>query len=315
MFEDAIKVVRESNLIYVVAHINPDGDAIGSTFAIYFALKELGKDVHVVMPSYSTVFDFLPGIDTRVDNIKEDEYDLLIALDSSDHTRLALSEEDFNKAKKVIMMDHHQMSRPYGDFRYIYDLKSSASEIAYLFIKELGIEFTSDIATLLYTGIMTDTGSFNYNNTSAATLRAAAELVEFGAKYIEVCKKLNDTMKEAKLRLVAKTIDNMESFYDGKFKYSYVSYEDINKLGINDEESEGMTNYLRSIEGCEVAAYVRGRSDGTLKVSMRSNGKVDISRIAIEFGGGGHPRAAGYTMRESLEIEKEKLIKAVGEMI
>ncbi len=315
MFEDAIKVVRESNLIYLVAHINPDGDAIGSTFAIYFALKELGKDVHVVMPSYSGVFDFLPGIDTRVDNIKEDEYDLLIALDSSDHTRLALSEEDFKKAKKVIMMDHHQKSKPYGDFRYIYDLKSSASEIAYLFIKELGIEFTSDIATLLYTGIMTDTGSFNYNNTSAATLRAAAELVEYGAKYIEVCKKLNDTMKESKLRLVAKTIDNMESFYDGKLRYSYVSYEDINKLGIDDEESEGMTNYLRAIEGCEVAVYVRGRSDGTLKVSMRSNGKVDISRIAIEFGGGGHPRAAGYTMRESLEIEKGKLIKAVGEMI
>ncbi len=315
MFEDAVKAVRKSKLIYVVAHINPDGDAIGSTYAIYFALRELGKDVHVIMPSYSHVFDFLPGIENRVDSIKEDECDLLICTDASDHTRLALSEEDFQKAKKVIMIDHHQISRPYGDYRYIDDLKSSASEITFHFIKELGIEFTSDIATHLYTGIMTDTGSFNYNNTSAATLRTTAELLEYGAKYIEVCKRLNDTMKESKLRLVAKTIDNMESFYDGKLRFSYVSYDTIDSLGINDEESEGMTNYLRSIEGCEVAVYVRGRSDGTLKASLRSNGKVDISKIAIEFGGGGHPRAAGYTLRENLEIEKEKLIKAVGEMI
>ena len=127
--------------------------------------------------------------------------------------------------------------------------------------------------------------------------------------------KLNDTMKEAKLKLIAKTIDNMEVLYDGKMRYSYVSYEEIKNLGINDEDSEGMTNYLRSVEGTEIAVYVRGRSDGTNKVSMRSGGKLDISKIAIEFGGGGHPRAAGYTMKDDVEVEKEKLIKAVGEML
>ena len=122
-------------------------------------------------------------------------------------------------------------------------------------------------------------------------------------------------MKEAKLKLIAKTIDNMEVLYDGKMRYSYVSYEEIKNLGINDEDSEGMTNYLRSVEGTEIAVYVRGRSDGTNKVSMRSGGKLDISKIAIEFGGGGHPRAAGYTMKDDVEVEKEKLIKAVGEML
>jgi len=315
LFKEAREIVKNSKSVYVVAHVNPDGDAIGSTFAVYFALKKLGKDVHVIMPAYSTVFEFLPGVEHSVENVKEEEYDLLIALDASDRTRLAMSEEDYNKAKKVIMLDHHQISNPYGDFRYINDLKSSASEIAYLFIKSLEIDFDENIATLLYTGIMTDTGSFNYSNANSDTFRVVADLLDNGAKAVEVCKKLNDTMKEAKLKLIAKTVDNMEVYYDGKMRYSYVSYQEIQELGLGDEDAEGMTNYLRAVEGTEVAVYVRGKSDGSLKVSMRSGGKVDTSKIAIAFGGGGHPRAAGYTMKESLEIEKEKLIKAVGEML
>lgn len=317
MFRDAVDLVEKSNDIYLVAHVNPDGDAIGSTFAVYFALKQMGKNAHVIMPSYSGVFSFLPGVETeaKVNSVKEDKYDLLIALDSSDRSRLAMSEEDYNKADKVIMIDHHELSDPYGDFRYIYEKKSSASEIAYMFIKALGVKVEENIATLIYAGIMTDTGSFNYANTDSDTLRATAELLDAGAKFVNVCKKLNDTMKEAKLKLVAKTIDNMEVYNDGKFRYSYVSYDEINKLGLDDEESEGMTNYLRSVEGTEVSAYVRGRSDGTLKVSMRSAGRVDVSKICISFGGGGHDRAAGYTMRGTYEEEKERLIKAVGEMI
>lgn len=315
MFKEAREIVQNSKSVYVVAHVNPDGDAIGSTFAVYFALKKLGKDVHVIMPSYSTVFEFLPGVEYSVDNVKENEYDLLIALDASDKTRLAMSEEDFNKAKKVIMLDHHQISGPYGDFRYINDLKSSASEIAYLFIKALEVELDENIATLLYTGIMTDTGSFNYSNANSDTFRVVADLLDCGAKAVEVCKKLNDTMKEAKLKLIAKTVEKMEVYYGGKMRFAYISYDEIVALGIGDEDAEGMTNYLRAVEGTEVAVYVRGKSDGTLKVSMRSGGNVDTSKIAIAFGGGGHPRAAGYTMTDNLEVEKERLIKAVGEML
>lgn len=315
MFKEAKKIIDKSNKIYISAHVNPDGDAIGSTLAICFGLKKLGKNVHVVMPSYSSVFSFLPGVGNCVNSIEDEEYDLLIALDSSDNTRLAISEEEYNNARKVIMLDHHQISNPYGDFRYIDDSKSSASEIAYLFIKALKIEIDKDMATLLYAGIMTDTGSFNYNNTSSDTHRIVADLIDYGAETVNVCKRLNDTIKEAKLKLIAKTIDNMEVFYNGKMRYSFIPYEEIKSLGIDDEDAEGMTNYLRSVEGTEVAVYVRGKSDGTNKVSMRSGGNVDISKIAISFGGGGHPRAAGYTMKDSEEIEKQKLIKVVGEML
>jgi len=315
-FEQAKNIIEKSNSIYLVGHVNPDGDAIGSTYGICFALKKLGKDVHVVMPEYSDTFRFLPDIESvRKNNTKKNEYDLLIALDASDKTRLAISDDEFNRAKTVIMLDHHQISHPYGDVRYINDKMSSACEVAYHFIKYLGVEFDEVIATYIYMGIMTDTGSFNYNNTSSDTHRVIADLIDKGANSVLVCKKINDTIKEAKLRLIAKTIDNMEVYLDGKVRYSLVDYDTINSLGLHEEDAEGMTNYLRMVENTEVAIYIRGKSDGTYKVSMRSAGNVDISKIAISNGGGGHPRAAGFTIYEGLDDVKTKIIRTVEEML
>ena len=240
---------------------------------------------------------------------------MLVALDSSDKSRLAISEESFNRAKNVIMLDHHQISTPYGDVRYINDKMSSASEVVFNFIKYLGIKMNSNMATYIYTGIMTDTGSFNYSNTSPDTHRAVAELIEAGVDHVNVCKKINDTIREEKLRLVAKTIDNMEVYLDGKLRYSLVDYNTINSLGLNEEDAEGMANYMRMVKGTEVGIYIREKKDGTYKVSMRSNGKVDISKIAILNGGGGHPRAAGFTIYENLEKVKDEVINAVEVML
>ena len=315
MFEQAKEIINKSNTIYVVGHINPDGDAIGSSFAIYFALKKLGKNVKVLMPKYSDNFSFLPGIKEAVNEVVEEKYDLLIGVDSSAKDRLAISEEDFNKADKVIMLDHHKISDPFGDFRYIDPEIPAASQIIYNFLVELGIEIDKTIATYIYAGIMSDTGSFNYSSTKPSTLVIASKLMELGIDFSYICKRLNDTIKEAKLKLIAYTIDNMEVYYDGKFRYSYVSYEEIKRLGLDEEDAEGMTNYLRMVEGTEVAVAVRGKSDGTNKVSMRSGGKVDVSKIAILFGGGGHERASGYTMPKDLETSKKELLDVVGGML
>ncbi len=314
-FEQAKEIINNSKSIYIVAHVNPDGDAIGSTYAMYFTLKNLGKDVHVIMPEYSDVFSFLPDISICEKDVYVESYDLLIGLDSSDSSRLAVSSEVYNRAKKVIMLDHHQIAHPYGDVRYINDKLSSASEVVFNFIKYLGTNIDEKIATYLYTGIMTDTGSFNYSNTSSDTHRAIAELIDAGADHIVICKKLNDTIKEAKLKLIAKTIDNMEVYNNGKVRYSLIDYDTINSLGLHEEDAEGMTNYLRMVEGTEVGIYVRGKKDGTYKVSMRSIGNVDISKIAIANGGGGHPRAAGFTIVEDLEGVKNKILKAVEVML
>lgn len=311
-FKKAKELIEKANSIYIVGHVNPDGDAIGSSFAMYLSLKKLGKNPTVIMQNYSDSFAFLPHLKETKKEIEEDTIDLLICVDSSDFLRLDLKEEDRLKAKKKIVFDHHKVVKEYGDVNCVDSNLPAASEMVFNFLNFLNLEIDKEIGMYIYTGLMTDTGSFNYSSTLPSTLKAAAFLIEKGVDFSYICDKLNHTMKEAKLKLIAKTIENMEVYFNGKLRYSYISYETIKALGLDDEDAEGMTNYLRYPEGTEVAAYVRGKSDGTNKVSLRSGGSVDVSEIAISFGGGGHIRAAGYTMKENLEVEKNKLIEIIG---
>ncbi|MCX8074906.1 MAG: bifunctional oligoribonuclease/PAP phosphatase NrnA [Clostridia bacterium] len=314
MFEQAKNIIKNSQKIYIVGHVNPDGDSIGSAYALYFALKSIGKDVKVLQSKRSYLYDFLPSINENVQTTDK-EYDLLIAVDSSDRDRLDMSEEDIQAAKKILMIDHHKKSSPYGDVNCIEEELAATSQLVYEFLKYMNLPIDQNIATYLYMGIMTDTGSFNYSCTTSRTLQVAADLISTGINFTEICRKINETMKESKLKLIAKTIDKMEVYYNGQVRYSYIDYDTMSELGVEDEDAEGMTNYLRSVEGTEVAVYVRGKSDGSLKVSMRSAGKVKVSDIAIAFGGGGHARAAGYTMKDEINVGKKKLLEALEVML
>lgn len=317
MFEQAKKLVENSNNIYLVAHKNPDGDAIGSTFGMKKILEKMGKKATVVMSSYSDIFKFLPDIDSAVKFIEDKEYDLLIALDSSDIDRLDIDKGDIKKANSILMIDHHKKSAPFGDINCIKDTAPAASELVYEFMLELGVLLDQDIATYIYSGIMTDTGSFNYSTTTKKTMQIASELVDTGIDFSYICKRLNHTMKEGKLKLISKAIEKMEVYFNGKLRYTYIDYDTISAFGLNDEDAEGATNYLLMPEGTEVAVYVRQKSDMTYKVSMRSAGKVSVADIAISSGGGGHTRAAGYNIPEDIELEKAKkeLIKKIEAVI
>lgn len=315
MFKEAKELVEKSKTIYIVGHKNPDGDAIGASFATHFALKKLGKISKVIMPSMSDTFNFLPNIDECIDRVLEDEYDLLICVDASNPERLACTEEDFKKAKKILVIDHHKIIKLYGDVNCVDTTMPASCELIYNFLVELDVEIDEKIATYLYTGIMTDTGSFNYETTKPSTHLIASKLLEIGVNFSYICKKLNNTMRESKLRLLAKTIDNMERYFDGKLIYSYIDNETLSKLGINDEDAEGMTNYLITVYGTQVAVYVREKSNGEKKVSMRSGKKIDVSKIAIAFGGGGHARAAGYTMNSDYEKAKNDLLDVIEVML
>lgn len=313
MFEQAEKLIKESNTIYITAHKNPDGDAIGGDIALYLALKKLNKNVNFLISSYADSFNFLTEINQSVKSVDKSSYDLLIAIDSSDKSRLDINEDDFKKAKKVLMLDHHKMSAPYGDVNCIDEDSPAVCQIIYEFLIKMNIDIDIDIAKYIYIGIMTDTGSFNYSSTTAQTLEIASKLVATGIDFSYICNKLNHTIKEAKLKLIAKTIEKMEVYFDGQVRYSFIDYNTIADLGLSDEDAEGMTNYLQMPEGTRVAVYIRQKKDGTYKVSMRSDDKVNVGQIAIEFGGGGHKRAAGYDIIEKLDIEKKKLLEALEE--
>lgn len=314
-FKEAKEYIQKSNKIYIVGHVNPDGDSIGAAFSIYWALKKMGKDVNVILSKHSENFDFLPYITEAKQSIEESSIDLLIAVDSADIKRLALSEDDIKKANNIIMIDHHKKSYPYGVVNIIDDKSPATCQIMYEFIKYLNVEIDINIATYIYSGILTDTGSFNYATTNERTLAIVSKLVGLGVDFPYICKKLNNTIKEGKLKLIAKAIDNMEVYNDGKIRYTYVDYDTISNLGVSEEDAEGMTNYLRMVEGTEVSVYVRGKSNGTNKVSLRSGDKVDVSIVAILFGGGGHKRASGYTMPDDLETSKQNLLNELRKLI
>lgn len=316
MFDKARELINEAKTIYVVSHTNPDGDAIGSSFAIYFALKNMGKDVNVLMPKYGTRFDFLEYVTLAKKQVEVPEYDLLICTDSSDLDRLNISPEDFYKAKKVIVIDHHVTKPMDADVQVVDTEAPATAEIVYDLLMSQNIAIDKNIAQCIYLGLLTDTGSFNYQRTTGKTMRIAAEMLDKGIDFALICKKMNDTIKESKLQLITLAINNMEKYMDGKIRYTQVEKEDLDRLEVELEDADGVTNYLRMIEGTKVSIYVRGVGNGEYKVSMRSDGYVDISGICIGFGGGGHVRAAGFSINKGdLKKTKEKLLKIVGDVL
>ncbi len=316
MFNKARKLINEASSIYIVSHINPDGDAIGSAFAMYFALKNMGKDVNVLMPKYGTRYEFLEYINLAKKEVNESEYDLLICMDASDLERLNISKEDYLKAKKVIVIDHH-VKKPMDADVLVIDMEAPATaQIVYDLLMSQNIPIDKNIAECIYLGLLTDTGSFNYQRTTGKTMRIAAEMIDKGIDFALICKKMNDTIKESKLHLINLAINNMEKYMDGKIRYTQVEKSDLDRLGVELEDADGVTNYLRMIEGTKVSIYVRGIQNGEYKVSMRSDGHVDISGICIGFGGGGHIRAAGFGVKAG-EIDKVKkeLLEVVGDVL
>lgn len=312
VYKKAMDLINENNSIYITAHINPDGDAIGSAFSMYLTLKGMGKDVHVIMPKYSDKFRFLDELKFAEESVKVNEYDLVIVLDCSKIDRIAMTEDDYIKAKKKLVIDHHINTNIESDL-VICDHKSPATcQIIYDFLTSQSVNIDKEIAKYIYLGILTDTGSFNYQSTTSKTHRIVADLMDIGIDFAYICKMVNDTMKENRLHLISYAINNMETFKDGKIKYVKVRNNVLEDLGIEEEEAEGIVNYLRSIEGVDVAIYARGLKDGTYKVSMRSNGNVDVSNAAIKLGGGGHTNAAGFTVKEEIDNVIYEIIEIVG---
>lgn len=316
MFSKALELINESKKIYIVGHINPDGDSIGSSFAMYFALKNMGKDVDVVIPKYGTRFEFLEYIGLAKKQIDEDEYDLLICMDSSDTERLNMSKEDYLKAKKVLVIDHHVKKMMDADVFILDKAAPATAQIVYDMLKENNLTIDKDIAACIYMGILTDTGSFNYQRTTGRTMRIAAEMLDLGIDFALICKKMNDTINENKLNLIMLGINNIEKYLGGKIRYTQVEKSDLDRLGVGLEDADGVTNYLRMIDGTKVAIYVRGLGDGAYKVSMRSDGEVDISEICVSYGGNGHVRAAGFVIKNGeLEKIKAEILKIVGDVL
>ena len=301
--------IEKADKIVLLKHETPDGDAVGSVLALHNAIKSLGKEADSIIPEYSSCFSFLPGADELKKESDIEKYDLAIALDCADNKILKGHEKYFEKAKKKIVIDHHGSNKMYGDINFVNPAAPACCEILVGMFDYFGIEITKDIGTCIITGIITDTGGFNYN-VNPETLDFAAMLLRKGVKISEVYQKALKTKTRASFELTKIANDRLEFLEDGKVAFTYLTLEDEEKVGASTGDHEGIVENGRDVEGVEVSIFLHERKNkpNGFKISLRSKDYVNVSDICLMFGGGGHPRAAGAFSLGTPEQIKEKLL-------
>jgi phosphoesterase RecJ-like protein len=293
--------LRRHDRFLVVTHENPDGDALGSLLAAAIALRSLGKDAVMYLPGVTPLpreYAFMP-LDELVRERPPDASErVLLAVDCAKAERIG-DPQAVERAPLVLDVDHHHDNTRFGDLNLIVADASSTGEVLRDVIRELGLELTPELAEPLYIALVTDTGRFQYTNTTPKALRLAAELVEAGADIHAVFQQVYESVEFAKLKLLARALDRAEVLEGGRIVVSHLLRDDFAAAGAAEPYSEGIIDYLRAVEGAELAVLVREQLNDAAqahKGSLRSSiDELDVSAIARRFGGGGHRQAAGFS--------------------
>lgn len=314
--DDILKEIKKAENIVIMAHESPDGDAIGSSLAMYLALKDMGKNVDVLMKEFPANFSYLPGIDGIKESSNIETYDLAIVLDCPDIKRVK-SEfiPYFENAKVKVEFDHHNKNAMFADFNIVNHVSPACAQILVSSFEYLGIEITKDIGICLLTGIITDTGGFKNSGITVETFEFASWALEKGINLPKIYRQSMLTMTKTKFEVQKLCMDRMEFFEDGKIAFTYITKIDDEKINIESGDHEGVVEIGRNIDGVEVSIFLYEKEKG-YKASLRSNDYVNVSDVCAVFGGGGHIRAAGANMLNmSFEEAKKLIIKEVSERL
>ena len=306
--EAVVEALRSHDRFLVTTHENPDGDALGSLLAVTLALRQLGKDVYMYLAGHAPLpaeYTFMPLEELKRTVPDDVEERVLLAVECANESRLGPDPEILHLSTFTIDIDHHHDNTRFGDANLIVPDASSTAEVLRDVFAELGVQLTPEIAEALYIAVVTDTGRFQYANTTPKTLRLAAELVEAGANVHRVFQGVYENVQFAKLKLLARALERAQVYEGGALVVSFLLRGDFAEVGAAEPYSEGIIDYLRAVEGAIVSVLIREppRSDGpTRRVSLRSStDEVDVSAIARQFNGGGHRQAAGFSSEQSIE--------------
>lgn len=302
------ETLRAHDRFLVVTHENPDGDALGSLVATTVALRQLGKDVEMFLSGSSAIpqeYSFMQ-LDGVLRELPADVGErVLVAVDCAKADRIGPDPAPVEQTKLVIDIDHHHDNTRFGAVNLIVSDASSTGEVLRDVFAELGVKITPEIAEPLYIALVTDTGRFQYTNTTPKSLRLAAELVEAGADVHAVFQQVYESVEFAKLKLLARALDRARVLEGGRIVVSHLVRTDFADVGAVEPYSEGIIDYLRAVEGAELAVLIREppRDDGPLRrISLRASvDELDVSAIARLFGGGGHRQAAGFSSEKSID--------------
>jgi bifunctional oligoribonuclease and PAP phosphatase NrnA len=300
--------LREHDRFLVVTHENPDGDALGSLLATTLALRQLGKDALMFLSGDAPLpreyaFMQLDGLRRELPDDMEER--VLVAVDCAKVDRIGPDRAPEERARLVVNIDHHHDNSRFGDINLIAPEASSTGELLRDVFRELGVELTAEIAEPLYIALVTDTGRFQYSSTTPKSYRLAAELIEAGADFHAVFKQVYESLELAKLKLLARALDRTRVLEGGRMIVSHLLRTDFAEVGAVEAYSEGIIDFLRAVEGAELAVLIREppRDTGPARrVSLRASiDELDVSAIARAFGGGGHRQAAGFSSEASID--------------
>ncbi len=305
--KECAKLLKDNDNFLILSHRNPDGDTLGSAFALKRALDRMGKKSMVrCQDTMHSKFSYLWE---KLDN-KDIEYDKVIAVDVADKKLLGEKFEGLYGDKVFLCIDHHMSNREYAENLLLED-RAAAAVVIYEVVCELGVEITPEIANCVYTGLATDTGCFMFSNTTPTVHRIAAEVMEKGADYPLINRLMFETRTISYIKLEQMAVASIENYFDGKCAIMTITQEMFRESGSNESECDGIASIPRKIEGVKIGVTIREKSEGGFKVSLRTVEPYDAAKICGKLGGGGHNRAAGCDFDCSLTEAKNRLLELI----
>ena len=296
--ERAAELIEQSSLVALACHVTPDGDALGSMLAMHLLCRSQGKDSVASWPEPFVVaphYTYLPGLDVVTKPVDFPAVPpVMVTFDCGSLNRLNELAEPAREAGELIVVDHHATNESYGTVNLLDADAAASAVMVYRLAKRLGWSLTRDVAICLYTGIVTDTGRFQYSNTSTEVLEMATELSRFDLPIADMSRQLFEEHRFAYLQLVATALQRAELDADRRFVVTWITADDLERFGVEMDEAEGLIDIVRRTAEADVSCVLKEAPEGT-KVSLRSVTDFDVTPIAMKFGGGGHRAAAGFT--------------------
>lgn len=314
MIEKIFEKLNSAKKVLIITHVNPDGDTLGSACALksYFGDK---ADILLQISagkSFPETYSFMPYLkEAKTLSSVQNIYDTVVCVDVASIDRVVENaREIFEQASVTINIDHHKTNRGFAQFNYVQGGISSTGEVLYEMFKKIGADITLEMANCLYVSILTDTGCFKYETVTARTLEIASELARLGVDTAQIARYCYDLKSKAMVMFQAYCVSGAKFLCNDKIAYTLIKKFDMEKFGAKDEHTEGICETLRSIMPVEFALVIKEAGPCATKVSMRSKEK-DVTKIVKKFGGGGHIRAAGCTIKKPIEIAADELLSEV----
>lgn len=304
-FETTVSELKTAENVLVLTHANPDGDTLGSGFALVRILRQLGKKARLVNnDEIPRKFSYL------YENLEQEDFreETVIGVDIADRVLLGKETEAKYGDRVKLDIDHHGTNRLFAEKTYVEPDSASCCEIIFLLAEALGVTIDKGIADCLYTGCSTDTGCFRYSNVTERTHRIAAKLIALGADHAAINVKMFETKSFSYIKLQAMALEKLEMHFDGRVSFLTVTRKMLDETGAKDDEIDALVALSRQIEGVQVGVTFKEKPDGVFKVSVRTHEGISAAEICSAFSGGGHKRAAGCSFGASLEEAKQQML-------